>query len=147
MNVPMSEKLSPGDLRVPPFLDAAHRRSLAPAAAFERDERQRLYPKRIRDGQIEQGDAEADYLAWWEIARWCVGETPDPQHLPAMELAAARAHQAGEAAVEKGPADQARLARRDAVAAIHEALSRFRAWLVETNAAARAQAAERRKAA
>lgn len=122
----------------PSFLCADHRRSLAKAAAFERDERRRLYPERIRDGKIERGDAEADFNAWQEIVRWCEGE-PNDLFLHPMVLAASRALQAGEAAVAKAPADQARIARRNAVAAIHEALSRFQAWLAETNAAARAR--------
>lgn len=130
----------------PSFLSAEHRRSLAPAAEFERDERQRLYPQRIRDEKIERGDAEADFAAWQEIAAWCEGQPIDPAFLAQMELAAARALQAGESAVGKAPADQARIARRDAVAAIHEALSRYRAWLADTNARLRGQAADRRAA-
>lgn len=122
------------------FLDAGYRRSLAAAAAFERDERARLYPQRIRDGKVTAEDAEADFVAWHEIARWCEGEAPDPQFMPGMELAAMRALQAGEAAVAKAPDDPKRIERREAVAAIHAALTRTRAWLADVNAALRERA-------
>jgi hypothetical protein len=140
----------------PAFLSATARAALAPDAARERDERARLYPARIREGKIERGDAETDYAAWGAIARWCegrwgeteiVGADGEAITLETMELAAARALQAGEAAVRKAPADPARIARRGAVAAIHGLLSRYRAWLVDLNAELRTQAAARRQAA
>jgi len=138
------------------FLSAAIRAGYAPDAARERDERARLYPARIAEEKIERGDAEADYAAWGAIARWCegrwgetviVGAAGEEITLEAMELAAARALQAGEAAVAKAPADPSRIARRDAVAAIHGLLSHYRAWLGDLNTELRAQAAARRQAA
>ncbi|HEV7658801.1 MAG TPA: hypothetical protein VGO55_03040 [Allosphingosinicella sp.] len=138
------------------FLSVAARAGYAPDAARERDERARLYPARIREGKIERGDAETDYAAWGAIARWCEGSWGSTIIVDAdgaeitletMELAAARALQAGEAAVAKAPAGSARTARRDAVAAIHGLLSRYRAWLGGLNAEVRAQAAARRQAA
>lgn len=127
------------------------RLELAPAAALERDERARLYPERIRAGQIERGDAEADFQAWAAIAAWLAGEAEaDPEiTFAAMELAASRALQTAAEAVDSSPAEKraARTARRDKLSEILELVRGHRDWLADINAELRGRSARKAEAA
>lgn len=135
-------------MTVPPFLSRQHRARHAEAARFERDERARLYPARVRDGKIPAADAEGDWLAWVAIARWCAGEPIGFDiSFDAMDKAAARALQMGEGAAAKAPADRTRAARRDAVAAIHGLLNAHRAFIDDLNLRLRERAQQARAAA
>lgn len=120
------------------------RRPLAPAALREREARARLYPQRIAAGTIEQGDAEADFRAWWAIHAWLAGERFDFEiSFAEMVLAASRALASAEEAVDSAaPAKRAmRETRRDGIAEILSLVQGQRDWLDELNAALRRRAA------
>lgn len=125
-------------------LDRAARRRLASAASRERDDRERVYPERIRAGLIEAGDAEADWQAWVAIHAWLGGQgKPAWADWPPLELTAARALQTAEAAVTgAAPAKlEARIQRRDEIAEIHRLVSAHRAWLEDLTDELRGRAA------
>lgn len=108
-----------------------HLARLAVAAAFERDERLRLYPQLVAKQKIAKHVADDDTRFWRAIAAF-LGEgafswgprLPDkPWTL--LRGAAAEALQRREAACAQAPADRALATRRDDVAEIHALLERL----------------------
>jgi hypothetical protein len=128
---------------IPRHASLTARAELAPAAALERDERARIYPKRIAAGAIAAEAAHADRWAWTVIVEWLEGATSPmlgrDVGWPDLEVAAARALRAGEAAAAKAPQDPATGQRRDTLAEIHAMVAAHRAFLDAVNAALRRQ--------
>ena len=129
------------------FLLPSTSRGFAAAAAFERDERARLYPGQVREQKIAAERAQADYEAWAAIAAWCAGEPHPWCDLATMARAAARAVQAGDSAIAAAAGDPAQQARLEVLRAIHGLFTANLAFCTGLTTALRAAAAERKSAA
>lgn len=128
-----------------------YRRYLAQAAAREVNVREKFYGQ-VRAGQVERGDRtdeemNADLAAWRVIAALFADGTADTTISWAeLELWTARALQSREQAADADPANEGKMARRDAVWAIHQRIAHRREMITDLNSALR-ERAERKAAA
>lgn len=135
-------------MTIPAHLLSTFRQTLLEAAARECNGRARHYPGQIERREIGQEEAEGDWQAWVAIEAWLAdGLRPDWIEWEQVTAASAKALERRRAACDAAPADQGLAARREAVAAIHAALTEHHAWLSSLTDQLRDDACKRTAAA
>lgn len=126
---------------------------LAIAAAYERDVRQRNFPKLIESGRIARAVAEAEIAAWRAIADLMEqGWTQSAVTWTGLHNYTARCLQALESDLDKAKGGEATklqrlFERRATVDAIHQVIARQKYLIDDTNVLLRQRAEQGRAAA
>lgn len=107
---------------------------MADAAQYEVERRERLWPDKVKAGQLTAEEADADYAAWVAIRALLAGERPNwPFTWDDLADTADRAVTAAEARLDKAPDDERRVLLLRALEHIALRLAWIRDGLADLN--------------